>query len=307
MLKESQSNKDVFSKIYDSMLISMPRVIITFTAGHPFELVKTRMQANPYIHSGVLLSKDIFQQTGIKGFYTGGLPNFSRAILKEAYRAPLRGGINYAFGQALPNSDKGTRAALTGISMAIADTIIICPLERIKVWLMTNQSTDKSFAKFFTNRSANNMPVYQDLFKGVTVSFTRSGVSWVSYLFAEAKIREIVMKASCSVNEYEPYPTLPIAERILIGALGGICNGLCTLPFDTIKTNVQKEGFIDRASLKTMCAVGKDLVVKHGFVKGLYPGFLTKLIHYSLVGIITSDVIQRVDKVWYDKISVKSS
>lgn len=294
----NDKNNDYLKKSLDSIVVALPRVVITFGAGHPFDLVKTRMQANPFIHSGVLLSKEIFQKTGIKGFYTGGVPNLARALLKETYRSPLRGGINYLCNQSMPGASPESKSILTGVSMAISDTMIICPLERIKVWLMTNyQENNRKLTSFFNLRDYNELPIYKDLFKGASVSMVRSTMSWVSFLVAEGKIRRAIAEWSPRVENAND---LPFAEQILVGSLSGIINGICTLPFDTIKTNVQKEENVKKVSLESMYKTGKELVKTHGFVKGLYPSFLTKLVHYSIVAIVTSDIIQRVDRIWQD-------
>ncbi|MBS0359114.1 MAG: hypothetical protein JSS53_07585 [Proteobacteria bacterium] len=294
------SESSTIEQIVESIKISLPRVVITFGSGHPFDLVKTRMQANPYIHSGVLLSKEIYRETGIRGFYTAGLPNFTRAILKESYRSPLRGMLSAKYGNIFPEMTKEKKALMTGFSMALADTMIMCPLERLKVWLMTKHEENKSIYSFFSNRSTENIPLYQDLFKGASVSLARSTVSWVTYLVPEAFIRNAVIKYSPRVID-KTGTSVPLAENILIGALGGIVNGICTLPLDTIKTNIQKEGFHEKASLKTMWEIGANLVDRHGFTRGLYPAFLTRLVHYSMVGIITSNLMQRVDAIWQPK------
>lgn len=298
MRKENNAGEEtISSKAIQSIYIGMPKVILTFGSGHPFDVVKTKMQANPYIRSGFLLSKDIFNKTGVRGFYTGGVPNFSRAILKEAYRTPLRGAIASSLNNSYPDLGQGVKSTIAGVSMALSDTIIICPLERLKVWMMTNRSeNNQGMRYFFSQRTSQKPPLLQDMFKGLTVSMTRSSVSWVSYLLAESKIRETVINSELRTNKNNP--SLSIPEKILVGGLGGIINGLCTLPFDTIKTNVQKEGALDKTSIRDMYEIGRNSVRSHGFLKGLYPGFLPRLIHYSIVGIITSDIISRVDKIW---------
>lgn len=292
--KESTENT-FFQNIIDSAIISLPRVVLTFGAGHPFELLKTRMQANPYIHSGLLLSREIYLQTGIRGFYIGGLPNFTRHFFKGAYQTPLRGGLAHFYNQQFPKLGETPKAALTGGTMAIADTLFI-PLERIQVWLMTNDKNNASCLSFFTQRSKQSLSLSQDLFKGTTISLTRSTVAWVSYLVPEREIRRIVLNISPRVDNTSS--VLPFPEQAFIGGLSGIINAVCTLPLDTIKTNVQKEGFVEKATVKKMWGIGKDLITTHGFIKGLYPSFLVRLFHYCIVGIITADLIQKVDAVW---------
>lgn len=300
--------QEIFDKTVDSVKAALPAAIITFGAGHPFDRVKTLMQANPNISSGYLVSKEMFAQTGIKGFYTAGIPNSVRHIMKYAYRTPLEGGLERLYAETLPEpyNTKSTRKTAAGLSMAMADTMIIMPLERLKVWLMTQRAeSSASLTNFFMNRSNNHPSLLQDLYKGGVISLMRSSASWVSYLVAESKIREWVIQHSPRIDEKAKKVQIPLAEKLLIGSLGGIINGLCTLPLDTIKTHMQKAGQLDEATLANMYSEAKKLVGKHGIARGLYPAFLVRLLHYSIVGVITSPLIQKAEEIWQSPSPIK--
>ena len=114
-------------------------------------------------------------------------------------------------------------------------------------------------------------------------------------------LREHVKKYKRNLEGHDGDTSLNFSEKVLVGGISGIINGICTLPFDTIKTNVQKSGFIDNASLKNIYNIGKKLIKTHGIQAGLYPAFHVKFIHYLMVGIITADIIERVDKIWEDR------
>jgi len=64
--------------------------------------------------------------------------NSLRVASKQLYRWPLQisllGFFNNTFGDTLSRAASGV---LCGISMAAIEIGIICPFERIKVWLMT--------------------------------------------------------------------------------------------------------------------------------------------------------------------------
>ena len=68
------STQTIFTKTINSSYLGMQRVLFTFGASHPWTLMKTRMQANPSIHSCTLLASEIYRKTGIRGFYVGGVP-----------------------------------------------------------------------------------------------------------------------------------------------------------------------------------------------------------------------------------------
>lgn len=283
-------------KIINSSAVGTTQLLYTFGLGHPFDLLKTRMQANPAISSGILLSKEIYQSSGIRGFYTAGVPNFSRALLKEVYRHPARGFFKKAYSDLTPHDlDKNypsLKNTATGLTMACTDTFILCPLERIKVWLMTNYEKKRKLLHLF-DPSKTDLPLFSNLFRGLKVSFARNAITWTSYLIAEEEIRRLVIAHSPRIGS-SPDPLVPFPEQLLIGTLAGITNCLTTLPLDSVKTHIQKSGSIEKAEiLKTM----KEIVEKHG-VKGLYSGWTFRLPHYILMALITSSNIQVVDKIW---------
>jgi hypothetical protein len=61
---EQCSNDDTtYSKVVQSISIGLSKVVLTFGTGHPFDYLKTRMQANPNIYSATLLSKEIYSKS----------------------------------------------------------------------------------------------------------------------------------------------------------------------------------------------------------------------------------------------------
>ena len=55
-------------------------------------------------------------------------------------------------------------------------------MERLKVWLMTQAKKDRSLIFFFRNSRDS---LINELFKGLSASFTKQVVSWVSFLAAD--------------------------------------------------------------------------------------------------------------------------
>ena len=292
-IQENPIERTLFQKIYDSSVVGLSRVVFTFGLGHPFDLVKTRMQSNPHIHSGVLLSKEIYQKTGIRGFYTAGVPNFARAVIKDTYRHPLRGAIKSNLNQYVPASAQKADIVntTTGLLMAATDTVVVCPLERIKVMMMTAYEKERNLSRFF-KQVPDASALGAELFKGLRASFARSAMTWSSYLVAEERIYQIVKANSPRVKKEDL--DLPFAEALLVGGLGGLINGLCTMPFDSAKTQMQK---MDPIMTKKITEAISEIYSKHG-LSGVYAGWQIKLVHYAVVGAITSRVLREVDAIW---------
>ena len=85
--------------------------------------------------------KEIYSTKGFKGFYAGSLPNFTRCIMKNSYRYPLLVGLPSFYKNHLPESIREKKIFLklmTGTSIALVEAFITCPVERLKVYFMTN-------------------------------------------------------------------------------------------------------------------------------------------------------------------------
>lgn len=289
-----EKQTSMLERIGQSVAIGIPRVVLTFGAGQPIDLLKTRMQANPVYTSAIALSKEIFQKEGVRGFYAGGLSSFNRSLLKEAYRTPLRGFLTSYFDKKLPNMNVATRSSLTSLSMALTDVVLTTPFDRIKVWRMTHENKPKGMLEFFYNRTPDQPHVLKDLYKGSAISLFRGGVSWGSYLIPNALLKENVEKSKSDSKDAQS----GFVRKFFIGSLSGFTNCIFTLPIDTVKTNIQKKSYQGSGSIKDIFRIGRNLVKEHGIAGGLYPAFTPKLFHYAVVGVLTEDVIDRVDKVW---------
>lgn len=290
MMQQSNGNLDAIVK---SVYVAMPRAVVTFVLGHPFDLLKTRMQADMQSQSAWNMAVRINQRKSIFGFYQGGSANFSRTIIKEAYRTPARGALLAYFTALYPATERATRSVLTSFAMAVLDSIIVAPLERLKVWTMTSAMSEKRLIKCYLLRTKkSHLPLYRDLYKGTSASLLRSTVSWCSYLVPESIIRDEVSRRYGHNGGQ-----VTLSWNCAIGCVSGIINGLCTLPIDTIKTQVQQEAHETTVSVRSMVEIGRKLVNQHG-ITGLYRGFCVRLLHYSMIGAITGNVIAQVDAIW---------
>jgi hypothetical protein len=284
--------ENFYKKIIKSSYVGVSLVIFTFTSNHPFDYLKTVRQANiSHNKSNRALVSEVYSLYGIKGFYTGGKTNFARAVLKEAYRNPVRGILKGFYSEKIPKSVQikfpEIRNIATGVSMAFFDTFILCPLERIKVWVMTvNTNKKKPLISYFSQKDVH---LLRDLFKGLKVSFIKSAASWTSYLVFEEDIRKYVTKNN--VNKVD----ISISQQILIGFLAGFVNSVITMPFDTIKTQIQKCG---SNSDKTSIFLTLKSIYKTNGILGLYSGWFFRFPSYIIVALITSHNIQKIDKIW---------
>jgi len=86
--------------------------------------------------------REIYSKKGVKGFYAGSLPNFTRMFLKNLYRYPLMISLPHFFEQRLVGAEnRKTSKLLAGFSIALFESFVTCPIERAKVFFMTEEVT----------------------------------------------------------------------------------------------------------------------------------------------------------------------
>jgi hypothetical protein len=118
--------------------VGILRGIVGFPIEQPLESIKTQWQAKPIHKHEFAVVKDIYTRKGIKGFYAGSLPNFTRMFLKNIYRYPLMISLPHFYEQRLVGvENRKTSKLLAGFSIALIESLITCPIERAKVYFMT--------------------------------------------------------------------------------------------------------------------------------------------------------------------------
>lgn len=77
----------------------------------------------------------------LSGLYAGFIPNFLRQMSKYFYRFPMMIYFPKKIEEHMPkkylNKYEGLHKILGGVLIAGFESVIICPMERLKVYLMT--------------------------------------------------------------------------------------------------------------------------------------------------------------------------
>lgn len=265
------------------------RGLAGFPLEHPFDRVKTTQQASPVALSGTKTALAIYQQEGVRGFYKGGIPNGSRYILKPMYRYPLMFFLPNAYEDILPASagqkNPYFKKALTGVTLASLEVYFICPLERLKVALMTS-GQEKNPLLNFMRQSKGHMG--KELFRGLNALFPKQIVSWTSFLLADVKMKELCHRWT-GTPLYEELSFWPLMGA---GTVVGIVNTAVTLPFDYVKTHLQQRSAHDTGGLAKAV---KQLYARYG-ATAFYSGWRTRMLHYILHGIFTVTILEKLEK-----------
>ena len=260
---------------------------------HPLDCVKTRMQSRLELNSGIVAAKDIFHQKGFRGFFDGVIPNGLRMVSKQLYRYPLMFYFPTLYSGALPpdfeKRNPAFKKALTGVSIAALETYFLCPLERVKVYLMTlknyEQYKQHHIRQFFNE---NRQEIRHELFRGLNALFPKQIVSWVTFLVADHKIKALIHDLTKTpISEELSFPALMVA-----GTAVGAVNTAATLPFDCAKTQLQMHKYLQTTSLRQ--AMG-TIYNQYG-IMGLYRGWQVRMAQYVLHSIFTVTVLEKLEK-----------
>ena len=94
--------------------------------------------------------KLIYSNKGLRGFYSGAIPNLTRLLARNVYKYPLLIGLPDFYKHRLGSQvDAKTLKFITGLSVALSEAIILCPVERTKVFFMTTKiKTQSPFSEF---------------------------------------------------------------------------------------------------------------------------------------------------------------
>lgn len=240
-------------------------------AGHPFDLIKVRLQTTNEYKNALDCFKKTFAQDGFKGLYRG-------------MSAPLIGVTpifaicfwGYDVGQRLQRWALGMKPdeklsmfqiALAGGFSAIPTTAVMAPGERVKV-LLQIQGTSKEKPKYngFTDviKHLYREGGIRSIYKGTFATLLRDVPGSVAYFGAYEGLKRALAPPGNS-NELRPLHTL------FAGGMAGVCNWIVAIPPDVLKSRLQSA---PEGTYKGVGDVFTQLIKKEGpaaLFKGVGP------------------------------------
>ena len=279
-----------YSQYLTASFYGAMRGLVGLPLEHPFDVSKTFWQANPTHPTSLSVVKAIYHRGGIKGFYSGAVPNGIRLTGKQVYRWPMMLAIPPAFERLLPKQVKETFPAskkiLTGLTIANFEVFVITPLERMKVWYITQNPNEKKIKYLFSAEKTEG--IMKICFRGLNAVWSRQVVSWVSFLAADAKFKQIERKKHLDQQE------LPFGSLMKVSFFVGTVNTACNMPFDVTKTHLQKAHPKDNLGVfMTMKTIAKE----HG-LQALYRGWPIRMSQYILHSAFTVTVLEQLEQHW---------
>lgn len=158
------------------------------------------------------------------GFYSGLVPNAVRVMIKQSYRWPMMIFFPNFFTNLYPRSwtarFKGLHKISAGISIATIETFFVCPIERIKVFLMTRINKNVHLIDFFRHQR-NYYAIFLSLFNGLRAQLFRQIVSWTIFLYFENKFKRMARS----------FLNTPPEEQLGLGTIciTSVCTGIVNI------------------------------------------------------------------------------
>lgn len=82
--------------------------------------------------------------------------------------------------------DRKVAKALTGVTISAVEAFILCPVERVKVFMMTRSTQESVYSRLTSNHN-----LVKELYKGYLPLFTRQTVAWVTFLSADQYMKQV--------------------------------------------------------------------------------------------------------------------
>ena len=286
------------SQLLISAAIGVSRTIGGLPLEHPLDTIRTRWQANPtYSRNALEVVREIYKSKGLLGFYSGAIPNTTRRAVKQTYRWPMMLFFPSFYRDRLLPSPIQQRyprlpKILTGLSIANFEILVINPLERLKVWLMTSPERI-SLLEFFRQR-LNTGDVVRELYRGTSAVFYRQNVSWVTFLYVDELTKT-------KFREYKQNQDLTHLDLFAAGMIVGLVNTGAMMPFDYVKT--QKQKFFQNN--QSMFEIFKTTLKQEGITR-FYVGWKVYLVQYAIVAILTVNVLDKLEQKFKNSTANKS-
>ncbi|KAJ3120459.1 carnitine transporter [Physocladia obscura] len=235
--------------------------ITNVLVGHPFDLVKVRLQSPQFAYGGSLQAvAQILRADGFLGLYRGVSPvlfgagpvmgicymsySTTMTAIQKLYYSPTLIPKDMPVVDTLPIQ----YVALSGAVAAIPTSLILGPAERIKI-LMQVETKSRSSPSLnpLTSiwRVIRTNGGLSKLFRGTPITTLRDFPGDAAYFGVFEGVKRLLKQSFPQSRGFvvgtEKYTFSPW-QTILAGGSAGIVNWLICLPIDTIKTQVQQSG-----------------------------------------------------------------
>lgn len=199
--------------------------------GHPFDLVKVRLQTGVY-DSAMKGVKQTLVKEGLPGFYRGVLPPLLGVT--PMFAVSFWG---YDVGKRIVSNATGVNASdftikqisSAGFLSAIPTTLVAAPFERVKVMMQIQDGAKKASMGSVIKEMYRTGGI-QSIFKGSAATLARDGPGSALYFATYEYLKQSLSK---------PGEDLSLVNVSIAGGFAGVAMWLGVFPIDTIKSTQQ--------------------------------------------------------------------
>lgn len=225
--------------------------------GHPFDLVKVRLQTGVY-NSTLECIKGTIAKDGPRGFYRGVMPPLIGVT--PMFAVSFWG---YDMGKKVVSSFTGKKVedfsigniSTAGFLSSIPTTAVAAPFERVKVMMQVQSGAKKSMASVVAEMYRTGG--LRSIFKGSAATLARDGPGSALYFASYEYIKGALSS---------PGQDLSLLAISIAGGCAGVSMWLGVYPIDTIKSTQQSSNVNISISKAT-----KTIYAKGG-IKAFFPG-----------------------------------
>lgn len=226
--------------------------------GHPFDLVKVRLQTGVYNTTSECIKQTLVKD-GLKGFYRGVLPPLIGVT--PMFAVSFWG---YDVGKKLVSSYTGKATekftigdiSTAGFISAIPTTLVAAPFERVKVMMQIQDGSKKASMGSVIAEMYRTGGI-RSIFKGSVATLARDGPGSALYFATYEYLKERLST---------PGQDLSIGAIMTAGGFAGVAMWLGVFPIDTIKSTQQSSN-VSVSIFKTT-----SNIYQKGGIKAFFPG-----------------------------------
>lgn len=253
--------------------------------GHVLTRIVTEQEAHPQRGSIIKTMRYLYNQNGLREFYTGLRWNLALGCLKAGMRWGLNNKLFDLFGKKIPkplqDDHKWVVPVAVGLSGAAFETLYQCPFESLRTREMTQNW--RGYPRMWEVIKTDGISIF---YKGWKRFYVRQAITWNTYLLVYGKLRGKVL-----TYRKERREEITTADKIFMNAATGATACLLNTPFDMLRTQLQKYQPLKE---KHLIAAISNVVHSHGF-KGLYLSLPTRVLRSMWYAVATFTVMDKLN------------
>ncbi|CAA7025792.1 unnamed protein product [Microthlaspi erraticum] len=206
-------------------------------SGYPLDTLRIRQQQSSKSGSAFTILRRMLAVEGPTSLYRGMAAPLASVTFQNAMVFQIYAILSRSFDSSVPLEEPPSYrgVALGGVGTGAVQSLMLSPVELIKIRLQLQQSKSKtgpiSLAKSILKREG-----LKGLYKGLTITVLRDAPAHGLYFWTYEYVRER-LHPGCRKNGEESLRTMLVA-----GGLAGVASWVACYPLDVVKTRLQQGG-----------------------------------------------------------------